>query len=164
MADKTAKHYIDRALQKLLVKQAGVDLTTLEYLDGVDQLNDIMEEEDGINNKLGFTVLTDVNDPVTIPDWATGYIIARLAVDLASEYGAKLPVSLVAEVERRENSIRRRTVEDFDVHFPETLPRGTTFFDDEHFYENPRINDVDTDTDDWIDEDGTPVEEDAIDV
>lgn len=160
MADQTAQLFIDRALTIIKYKAAGITLEDQEYSDAIDSFNDMMEELEANDIRLGFSYLTRKEEAVTIPDWARRFIKLKLAVTLAPEFGAEIPAVLFRMLQDSEMIINKRTMEFDEVVFPDNLPRGTTCPDDRVFYGNPRLDDVDTDVDAWIDDDGTAVEED----
>jgi hypothetical protein len=141
-------------------KAAGVTLTDQEYTDAIVVFNDMMEELAANDIQLGFSYIETKEDPVTIPLWANRFIDAKLAVSLAPEFGAAVPRELLIQLRDSKRIISKRLLDGFSVQMPETLPLGTTEPDSKDFFGNSRLDDVDTDVDAWIDDDGTPVEED----
>ena len=121
----TAKQVIDKAAFKAGIKILGVDLTSAQYTDFIDSLNDMMSELDIDGYRFGYTVISAQTETVTVPDYALSFVKTRLALKLCSDNRIEPSVILVGEAEASSKIIERfRSKEKLPVSFPDTLPMG----------------------------------------
>jgi hypothetical protein len=83
---ETAASVIKSALQEILIQASESDLEADEYQDGLIYLNRMMTSyaADGIN--LGYTNVTNLGSPITVPDGAIMGMVKNLAVMLWSQF------------------------------------------------------------------------------
>lgn len=139
----TALKIINRALQKLGVKKAGVPLTDDEVSDAIIELNDLMLELDADGTKLNYTVISDSSDIITAPDWSYSYMTSNLAVRLAPDFDISASAELVAQATTAELVVIKRTSEIGPVVYPNTLPIGSgneSMYDERFFIETNKYD------------------------
>lgn len=141
---QTALKVISTAFSLIKVKTAGVDLDDNEIETGIETLNDMMTEQAADGLMLGYSVIEDKNDIVTVPDWSLRAVKTNLAILLAAEFEGQVTPELVSSATQSFTAIKNRSVEIGNVAFPDTLPVGAgnrvgadqnqfNFFPDEDF-------------------------------
>lgn len=142
----TAIDIINRALSKLGVKRAGVELTEEEINDSIDELNDMMLEIDATGVKLGYTIVSDKTDVITAPDWAYGAIRSNLAVRMAHDFDIAITPALAQQAEASWEAVLQRVVEVGPVQFPDIMPigSGNEYWNYERFFKDTYRNDLRT--------------------
>ena len=79
------------SLQALLVQASEAPLEADEYQDFIFAMNNYMTTlaANGVN--LGYTVVSDIGDEVTVPAGALQGLIANMAIIVSPQYGAIVP-------------------------------------------------------------------------
>ena len=135
----TATVLIKKALQKILVQASEQPIESSEMSDAISELNDMMLELDADGIALGFTVITNPSDTITVPDGAIGGIASNLAIRLAPEYDEPISAGLFASAKSGMSAMRKLGVTIEQTSFGGTLPIGSgnegDTFDDYHFYD-----------------------------
>lgn len=121
----TAAQVLKASLQKILVQASEANFEPAEYSDAIFTMNNLMLGYDADGIRLGYTEITDLSDPITIPTGALRGLIYNLAIDLASEYNVVVTPA-VADIARA----GLETMEKLGVSmgasaFPSTLPVGS---------------------------------------
>jgi len=145
----TAKQIIDGSLLDLQVKTAGVDLTDSEYNDSIVVLNQMMLSLDRSGIRLSYTVVSDKDESITVPDWSEAMIRARLAIKLATMFGAQVSESLRLSVIEETSIVNNSIVSVIQPILPNTLPRGAGHgtcssggYSNSRFFQNTQANDL----------------------
>ena len=120
---ETANAIIKDALQELLVQASEQSLQAVDFQTGRRYLNRMMSVSP--YNLLGFTVITNPDDVVTIPDEAVEGVVFNLAKRLLSTYDVALTTELNVSASDGLKSIRRITTTIEPTQFPSTLPVGS---------------------------------------
>ena len=120
---ETAQTVINDALQEILVQASEQPIQPVDFQTARRYLNRMMATYPF--NLLGFTVITDPKDPVTIVDEALEGVIFNLAKRLLSSYDMPLTAELHASANDGIKSIRRITTNIQPTQFPSTLPIGS---------------------------------------
>ena len=123
---ETANIIIKDALFDLQVQQDEAPLEATDARAAIRALNRMMNAfaSDGIN--LGFTEVSQVNDPITVPAGALGAIVSNLAIELAPQYLSGEPTQrLLALAAQGKKILYKLGVEIGDTEYPDTLPRGS---------------------------------------
>lgn len=121
-----ASDIIYRALERIKVKDP--DVTTIQTSDAttaIGELNDMMiavADHDGI--QLGYTIVSNLTDAITVPDWAVGMMKAKLTLLLADEYGKIVTGSMISKANMYMSGVRRRCVRTPRPSLPDGLPTG----------------------------------------
>jgi len=82
------------ALQRILVQASEAPLEPDEYQDFIFAMNNYMAELDAAGISLGYTVVSDLGDEVTIPTGALRGLIANMAIEVAPDYNGVISVGL----------------------------------------------------------------------
>ena len=83
------------ALQRILVQASEAPLEADEYQDFIFAMNNYMAMLDAAGISLGYTVVNDLADEVTIPTGALRGLIANLAIEVSPDYGGIVSDGLV---------------------------------------------------------------------
>lgn len=113
------------ALQRIVVQGSEAPLEASEYADFIDSLNNYMTSLDASGIDLGYTVVTNISDTVTVPAGALRGIIANMAIEVAPDYGAQIPESLVVAARQGLETMRLLGQRIIASANPSTLPRGS---------------------------------------
>ena len=130
------------SLQRILVQGSEADLEPDEYQDYIFALNNYMLALDAEGITLGFTVVDNLADEITVPSGALRGIIANLAIEVAPEYNCENSAGLVVAAKAGLKVMRRLGQTMGATQFPGTLPRGsgneggTTQLYGDHYYES----------------------------
>ena len=121
----TVEQIAKASLQRILVQASEAPLEADEYADYIFALNNYMTalEADGIS--LGYTVVADLSDAVTVPTAALRGIIANMAVEVAADYGGIVSESLIVAALNGMKTMRLIGQIITPSRYPGTLPRGS---------------------------------------
>jgi hypothetical protein len=88
----------------------------------------------GIN--LGYTKVSTLADPITVPDGAIDGIVYNLAIKLAPQFGASVPAELAMNAREAKKAMLKLAVVPMASQFPSTLPigSGNQSFGNDRFY------------------------------
>jgi len=137
---ETANTVISDALQTILVQTSEQAIQATDFQIGRRFLNRMMTTSP--YNLLGFTTITNPNEPVTIPDAALEGVIFNLAVKLLAPYDMPLTAELNTNAKDGLKEIRRIAIVVLPTAHPCTLPIGSgneaeNTFNNNHFYACP---------------------------
>ena len=91
---ETASSVITDALTDIFVVGAKEPIESVDMQLGIRYLNRMMSELDANGIALGFTVIVNPSDTVTVPDGALGGVVSNLATKLAKPFGAAVTQEL----------------------------------------------------------------------
>ncbi len=136
-----AADVIKSALQEILVQASEAPIEADEAQDAIKYMNRMMTSfaVSGIN--LGYTIVTNLGDDITIPDGAVEGLVFNLAVRLAPSYGATIRPDLFANAREGKKSMLKLGVNITPTQFPSTLPISSGNNDgvrDRTFYPEPQ--------------------------
>lgn len=123
---ETARDILLSAFETMVVRMDEETLTASDEDTGVKEINWIMTElsEDGVD--LGFTLLTKISDPVTIPKGLMRSLVSMLAFSLWPKYRTIEPTGSVLAGEKRAREMMYKAGVEIGVtEYPGTLPRGS---------------------------------------
>lgn len=128
------------ALQRILVQASEAPLEPDEYQDFIFAMNNYMAELDAQGISLGYTVVTDLGDDVTIPTGALRGLIANLAIEVSPDYGGVVSQGLVKAARDGFQTMRLLGQRIAATKNPSTLPVGsgnedTVYGYPGHFYD-----------------------------
>ena len=134
---ETARQVINDALQEIVVQASEQPIQTVDFQTARRYLNRMMSTVPFVG--LGYTVVTNPSDLVTVPDAALEGIIFNLAKRLLSSYDMPLTTELMLSAKNGLKEIRRLTVSVGASSHPCTLPIGAGnesngSYSDQHFY------------------------------
>lgn len=120
---ETAESVINDALQEILVQASEQSLQAVDFQTGRRYLNRMMATSP--YNLLGFTVVTNPSDNITVPAGAISGMIFNLAESLLSSYDMTLTAELSRSAIKGLKEIRRITTNIQPTQFSSTLPIGS---------------------------------------
>jgi hypothetical protein len=137
---ETAQSVINDALQEILVQASEQPVQAVDFQTARRYLNRMMAITPF--SGLGYTVVTNPSDIVTVPDAAIEGIIFNLAKRLLPTYDMPLTAELALNAKNGLQEIRRITVTVQPTTMPCTLPIGSgneqeNTFNNQHFYPCP---------------------------
>ena len=103
----TAADVIQKALGLILVRQSESPLRPDEYADGIETLNDLMTSWESAGLPLGYTIVSNISDEVTVPAYALLAIKQNLAISLAPEFGAQADQILFSNAAKSKTALMR---------------------------------------------------------
>jgi hypothetical protein len=114
-----------RSLSRILVQGSEAPLEADEYQSFIMDLNNYMTslEAEGVN--LGYTIVYNLADEVTVPMGALAGIIDNMAVRVAPDYGATASQELIQNAVNGMKAMRMLGQKIPRGHYPGTLPRGS---------------------------------------
>ena len=121
----TGTEVIHDALQEILVQADEQEYQPAEYQAGMRGLNDMVSEWDLLGLPLGFTLLTNITDTVTVPAGLIGAVKTNLALRLAPQFNKDIPGALVKSAESGMQAVRNYSVVQLPTRMPSTLPIGS---------------------------------------
>ncbi len=127
------------SLQRILVQASEAPLEPDEYQDFIFTMNNYMAELDAQGIQLGYTVVSDLGDDVTIPTGALRGLIANMAIEVAPDYNGIISQGLVKAARDGFNTMRLIGQSMGVSKMPSTLPIGSGNEDNlygfsSHFY------------------------------
>lgn len=137
---ETANTVIGDALQTILVQTSEQAIQNNDFQIGRRFLNRMMTTTP--YNLLGYTTITNPDEPVTIPDAALEGVIFNLSVKLLAPYDMPLTAELNTNAKDGLKEIRRIAITVLPTAHPCTLPIGSgnedeNSYNNNHFYACP---------------------------
>ena len=137
---ETAQSIIDDSLQAILVQASEQPIEPVDFQTARRYLNRMMATTP--YNNLGYTIVTQPSDPITVADGAIEGIVFNLAVKMLATYDMPLTAELNQNAKDGLQEIRRIAVTVQPTAFPCTLPIGSgneqeNTFNNNHFYPCP---------------------------
>ena len=126
-------------LGKILVRAVESELEADEIQDTIFAMNNYMTALDAEGVHLGYTVVTDLGDEITIPNGALQGLIGNVAIIMAADFGSTVDQSVIAQAKTGLSAMRKLGVTIGRQLFPSTLPIGSgnesdNWGDEWHFY------------------------------
>jgi hypothetical protein len=121
----TAAQLIKASLQEILVQASESPLEADEYQDAIFALNNMMASYDAISIDLGYTIVENLGDDITVAPGAIQPIIKNLALELAPQFDAMVTPDLARQAMTGMRTLRRITRKFPVTRFPATLPIGS---------------------------------------
>ena len=139
---ETAESIISSALLDVGVRASESPLEPDEIADSIRYLNRMMASYavEGVN--IGYTVVSTLADPITVPDGAIDGMIANLAIRLHPQFtlpGTPIDLTLAQAAEDGKEVLMALGIESIGpTAYPDTLPIGSGnesgFIDNQYFY------------------------------
>lgn len=124
----TAEQVIKASLQRILVQASEAPLEADEYQDAIFAMNNLMLAYDADGIDLGYTEVSNISNPVTIPTGALRGLIANLAIEVAPDYGGEITAGLSIAAAAGLKTMRRLARNLQRTAHPSTLPIGSGNF------------------------------------
>lgn len=121
----TAAQVLKAALQRILVQASEAPLEPDEYEDAIFAMNNYMLALDAQGITLGYTVISNLGDPVTVPVGALRGLIANVAIEIAPDYDGIISPGLTKAASEGLESMRNLGVSIGASRNPSTLPIGS---------------------------------------
>ena len=102
---ETANTVIVDALQQILVQASEASIQADEAQTAIRYMNRYMARLDAKGIDLGYTVVSTLADPITIPDGAVDGLVTNLAVALAPQYDVPLTQGLLLEAKSGQDAM-----------------------------------------------------------
>jgi hypothetical protein len=102
----TAAQVLKAALQRILVQASEADLEADEYQDAIFAMNNYMLALDAEGVSLGYTVVSDLGDDITIPVGALRGLIANVAIEVSPDYNGTVSNALLLAAIAGEKTMR----------------------------------------------------------
>lgn len=113
------------SLQRILVQGSNADLQADEYQDYIFALNNYMLALDADGISLGYTVVSDLGDTVTVPTGALRGIIANMAIEVAPDYNGQITDGLRVAADAGLKTMRLLGQRIISTEYPGNLPMGS---------------------------------------
>ena len=137
----TAAQVCKAILQEIVVQASEADLEADELQDTIFAMNNYMTAQDANGISLGYTVVNDLSDQITVPAGALQGIIANVAIIVAPQFGATVTQGLLVKASDGLRAMRKLGITLSPMSFPNTLPIGAgnegDQFDRDHFFPGP---------------------------
>ena len=113
------------SLQLILVQGSEAPFEADEYQDYIFALNNYMTQLDADGIQLGYTLVSDLGDEVTVPAGAIRGIIANMAIEVAPMYGGMVSEGLALAAKQGMDTMRKIGQSMGETFYPSTLPVGS---------------------------------------
>jgi hypothetical protein len=122
----TTNEVITDALEDLVVQADEAPIEASEAQAAIRFLNDRMTAWDALGITLGYTIVSNLSDEVTVPAGAIMGIKAQLAIDLAEKYNVDVKAGVVRRASEGLAAILNLSdIGSNSMAYPDTLPRGS---------------------------------------
>lgn len=125
------------ALQLLLVQDSESELPADEYQDTIFAMNNLMLSLDAQGISLGYTVVSNLGDEITIPPGAIQGLIYNLALEMAPQFNATITPGITNGAQLGMEAMRQLGQIIVTSQYPGTLPVGSGnegWRNDRHFF------------------------------
>ena len=126
------------AFQEILVRESEGDLEPDEYEDFIFALNNYMSDLEAEGIDLGYTIVDNVADTVTVPAGAVRGIVSNMAIEMAPQFQAAITIELIEKAKAGMKTMRKLGQTLPESAYPFTLPTGSgnydSTWDDDHFF------------------------------
>lgn len=124
---ETAESVIKDALTEIVVLGAEAPLEAADAQVAIRYLNRMMATFDAEGIDLGYSDVTSLADPITVPLGAVEGMVYQLAARLWTQYalGKPIPAELAAKAGATKEVMRGLTINIAASEFPNTLPYGS---------------------------------------
>lgn len=134
----TAAEVTKSILGKLLVRQSEAPLEADEFQDTIFALNNYMTAQAANGINLGYTIVSNLADTITVPAGALQGIISNVAIEMAPDFGMTASAELIRSARLGLRAMRNLGTSLNSTQLPSTLPIGSgnegDFFNSDHFF------------------------------
>lgn len=134
----SANDIIVDALEDIIVQSSEAKIEQSEGNAAIRALNDLMTDWAARGIELGFTIVSDLADIMTVPLGSIRGIKANLALELAPKYNVPITAELVRKAKEGYQACLDLAFEMSEMAYPPTLPQGSgndyPDFSDSTFY------------------------------
>ena len=138
---ETARDILLDAFDDISVHMDEITLEASDERIGIKAINRIMATLSANGVDLGFTKLTKINDPITIPEGAMDALVSLLGLRLWPKYRTPNPsLPIISNARNAEKQMYKLGITVGTTEYPSTLPRGSgntqSGYDYDNFYPN----------------------------
>ena len=119
-----ASEFARDILLKIVHVGAEQPVQAIDARDVLVGINDTLSEWEGVGISLGFTLLTDLGDEVTIPASANRAVKTNVAVYLADQFGKAVEASTAAMARTSYNNLVNQFINIGAATMPSIMPLG----------------------------------------
>jgi hypothetical protein len=112
-------------LQEILVQESEADLESDEYQDTIFALNNYMTSLDARGVSLGYTIVSNLAETVTVPAGALQGVISNVAIIVAPQFDATVSQALVKKAQDGMEAMLKLGTSQAPLVHPSTLPIGS---------------------------------------
>ena len=135
---ETAETVINDALQEIYINANEQPIQAIDFQFALRNMNRMMSQFDSDGIALGYTIVDNAADAITIPDGAINGLIKNLALRLANSFDMPVSQNLALDAKEGKDTMRNIAVVPQPMEFPDTLPIGSGNEQDvartSHFY------------------------------
>ena len=121
---ETANSVITDILQEILVQASEQETQSVDFQFVVRYMNRYMAQL-AVTTPLGYTVVTNAADPITIPDGAINGLIFNVALKIITSFDIAPGVALAENAREGLNAMRKIARNKVKTKHPSTLPLGS---------------------------------------
>lgn len=125
----TVSQVAKASLQRILVQSDEAPLEASEYQDFIFAMNNLMTDLDAKGINLGYTIVANLGDDITIPTSCLRGLIALMAIEVAPDYNRQPSEAIVLAAKEGMRTMRRVGMTMRQTEYPCTLPKGSGNFD-----------------------------------
>ena len=119
-----ASEFARDILLKIVHTGAEQPVQAIDASDVLTAINDTLSEWEGVGISLGFTLLTDLGDEVTIPTSANRAVKTNVAVYVADQFCKQVEASTAAMARESYNRLVNQFITVGAATLPSIMPRG----------------------------------------
>jgi hypothetical protein len=122
---ETAESVANDILGELIINGAQQSIKAFDFNVAVRYMNRYMAQLDADGIALGYTIVKNAADPITIPLGAINGLIYNTALQIAHRYDSDIGPDLAVKAEAALNTMRKIAVRVSPSSYPDTLPIGS---------------------------------------
>lgn len=121
----TAAESVRAILQEIIVQESEQDIVAPEAQDVISMMNKYMFMLDSQGISLGYTVVSDLGDTITIPPGAIMGMDMNVAIAVAGQFGVNVQGTTLTMARDGMSAMRKLGITIGEMSMPCTLPRGS---------------------------------------
>ena len=120
-----AEEFVQAILQEIIVQESEQQIAAPDAQDTIEAMNDYMTAQDALGVSLGYTLIDDLGDDVTIPPGAFMGVKKNVAIYMASQFGATVKQATVEMAKVGYKAMLKLTRGQQQMVHPPTFPLGS---------------------------------------
>lgn len=121
----TADQVVRAILQEIIVADSEQQLVASEAQDTIFAMNNWMQAQAALGIPLGYTLVSDLSDEVTVSGGALQGIIANVAMEIAPQFDAEITPALINKAKVGLDAMRKIARSIIPMVHPSTMPIGS---------------------------------------
>jgi len=122
---RNADYMVKKIMDMLVVGASEAPIPAVDAQNIVDYMNDYMASIDVMGIDIGYTEVTSLASPITVPSGAIRGIIANTAMLVAPSYAVPITQALAMQAKAGQAAMVRLASGIGPTRYPSTLPRGS---------------------------------------